>query len=247
MLKTTLMSPAQCICCVVAVAASITLPATTGHATEESKSENIGPWEIKAIFKGDKFDRCSINRSLQDDIIARFIRTGDGFSLELESPNWKLERGKNYPVKMTIGPLSFDTEFAAESNSVSMDIKDKKLESALRNASALNIVAAGATIRVPLDESTVAFDALEQCVKEKGGTVAVNIFCGPDTFAAADGVREDKSTACQEDAEASEETSKAEDSKPAEDVKPLRRVKSKKFRSRPIPAFFTELFDPPLR
>ncbi len=230
-----------------AVAASVTLAVANGHAAEDWRSKNLGPWKIETIHKVEKIDRCTIDRPLQDGIVARFVRTDDGVTLELESPNWKLERGKNYPVKMTIGPLSFDTEFAAESNSVSMDIKDKKLESALRNASALNIVAAGATIRVPLDESTVAFDALEQCVKEKGGTVAVNIFCGPDTFAAADGVREDKSTACQEDAEASEETSKAEDSKPAEDVKPLRRVKSKKFRSRPIPAFFTELFDPPLR
>jgi hypothetical protein len=179
MLKTTLMSPAQCICCVVAVAASITLPATTGHATEESKSENIGPWEIKAIFKGDKFDRCSINRSLQDDIIARFIRTGDGFSLELESPNWKLERGKNYPVKMTIGPLSFDTEFAAESNSVSMDIRDKEFETALRSASALNVAAAGATIRVPLDKSTAAFDRLKQCVEKNNKSVETNPFVAP--------------------------------------------------------------------
>jgi hypothetical protein len=213
-----------------AVAASVTLAVANGHAAEDWRSKNLGPWKIETIHKVEKIDRCTIDRPLQDGIVARFVRTDDGVTLELESPNWKLERGKNYPVKMTIGPLSFDTEFAAESNSVSMDIKDKKLESALRNASALNIVAAGATIRVPLDESTVAFDALEQCVKEKGGTVAVNIFCGPDTFATA-----------------SEETSKAEDSKPAEDVKPLRRVKSKKFRSRPIPAFFTELFDPPLR
>jgi hypothetical protein len=230
-----------------AVAASVTLAVATGHAAEDWRSKNLGPWKIETIRKVEKIDLCTIDRPLQDGIVARFIRTDEGITLKLESPNWKLERGKNYPVKMTVGPLSFDTEFAAESNSVSMDIKDKKLESALRNASALNIVAAGATIRVPLDESTVAFDALEQCVKEKGGTVAVNIFCGPDTSAAADGVREDKSTACQEDATASEETSKAEDSKPAEDVKPLRRVKSKKFGPRPIPAFLTELFDSPLR
>jgi hypothetical protein len=235
-----------------AVAASVTLGVATGHAAEDWRSKNLGPWNIETIQKVERIDRCTIDRPLQDGVVARFVRTDDGVTFELESPNWKLERGKNYPVKMTIGSLRFDAEFAAESNSVSMDIKDKKLESALRNASALNIVAAGATIRVPLDESTVAFDALEQCGKEKGGTVAVNIFCDPGTSAAADGVREGKSTSCQEDAKASEETrseetSKAEDSKPAEDVEPLRRVKSKKFRSRPIPAFFTELFDPPLR
>jgi hypothetical protein len=230
-----------------AVAASVTLAVATGHAAEDGWSKNLGPWKIETIHKVEKIDRCTINRPVQDGIVARFVRTDDGLTLELESTNWKLERGKNYPVKMSVGALNFDAEVAAEPHSVSMDIDDKKFESALRNASALNIVAAGATIRIPLDKSTVAFDALEECVKEKGGTVAVNIFCGPATSAAAAGVREDKSTACQGDAGASEETSKAEDSKPAEDVKPLRRVKSKKFRARPIPAFFAEMFDAPLR
>ena len=179
MRKTALMSLAQCFCCVVVVAASVIQPTTTGHAAEESKSENIGPWEIDAIFRGDKFDRCSINRSLQNDIVARFIRTGDGLSLELESPNWKLEHGKNYQVKMAIGPLSFDTEVAAESDSVSMDIKDKTFETALRSASALNVVAAGATIRVPLDKSTIAFDRLDQCVEKNNKSVETNPFVAP--------------------------------------------------------------------
>jgi len=177
--NTALMSRTQCMCRVVAIAALVGLPATTGHAAEESKSENIGPWEIDAIFRGDKFDRCSINRSLQNDIIARFIRTGDGLSLELESPNWKLEHGKNYQVKLAIGPLSFDTEVAAESNSVSMDIKDKTFEAALRSASALNVVAAGATIRVPLDKSTIAFDRLDQCVEKNNKSVETNPFVAP--------------------------------------------------------------------
>ena len=76
------------------------------------------------------------------------------------SPNWKLDRGKTYPVKMNVGPLSFDTEVAAEPNSVSMDVKDKKFEAGLRSASALNIVAAGATIKVPLDKSSDALSGL---------------------------------------------------------------------------------------
>lgn len=148
-------------------------------AAEESKSENIGPWEIEATFKADKFDRCSINRTLQDDIVATFVRTGDGLSLELDSPNWKLERGKQYPVRMNLGPLSFDAEVAAEPNSVSMDLKDKKFAAGLRAASALNVVAAGATIRVPLDKSTVAFDRLEQCVEKNNRAVETNPFVAP--------------------------------------------------------------------
>ena len=230
-----------------AIAASVTLAIASGHAAEDRRSQDLGPWEIETIYKGDKLDHCSINRSLQDDIVARFVRTTDDMTLELESPKWKLERGKNYPVKISAGSLSLDAEVAAEPQSVSLDFDNKKLESALRNASTLNIVAAGATIRVPLDKSAVAFDALVKCVEERAETVAANIFCAPATSATASGVREDKSAECKKDAGASGQTTKAEDSKPAEDVKPLRRVKSKKFRSRPIPAFFAEMFNPPLR
>jgi hypothetical protein len=158
--------------------AAFSLPALA-FAAEETKSDKIGPWSIEATFKGDKFDRCSINRTLQDDIVATFVRTSDGLSLELGSPNWKLDRGKDYPVKMTLGPLSFDTEVAAEPNSVSMDVNDKKFETGLRSANALNVVAAGATIRVPLDQSTAAFERLEQCVEKNSKAVETNPFVVP--------------------------------------------------------------------
>lgn len=177
MRKTAVIFPLQSIGLIFA-AVSVALPAAIGHATE-SKSENIGPWEIEAVFKGDKFDRCSINRSLQDEIVARFIRNGDGLTLQLESPNWRLERGRDYPVKMTLGPMSFDTEVAAEPNSVSMGIKDDKFETGLRSANALNVVAAGATIHVPLDKSTVAFERLAQCVEKNDRAVQANPFVVP--------------------------------------------------------------------
>ena len=147
-----------------AIAASVTLAIASGHAAEDRRSQDLGPWEIETIYKGDKLDHCSINRSLQDDIVARFVRTTDDMTLELESPKWKLERGKNYPVKISAGSLSLDAEVAAEPQSVSLDFDNKKLESALRNASTLNIVAAGATIGVPLDKSAVAFDALGMAI-----------------------------------------------------------------------------------
>ena len=235
-----------------AIVASATLAIAAGHAADDRVSQDLGPWKIETVHKGDKLDRCSINRPLKDDIVARFVRTSDDMTLELESPKWKLERGKTYPVKIAVGSLSVDAEAAAEPQSVSLGLDDEKLENALRDASTLNIVAAGATISVPLDKSAVAFDELAKCVEEKAETVAANIFCAPANSATASGVRED-SAECKRDAGASEdttkaeETTKAEDSKPAEDVKPLRRVKSKKFRSRPIPAFFAEMFEAPLR
>ncbi len=43
-------------------------------AAEEAKTDTIGPWEIEATFKGDKFDRCTITRKLDDDIVATFVR-----------------------------------------------------------------------------------------------------------------------------------------------------------------------------
>ena len=49
------------------------------------------------------FGRPDLNRTVQlaalsNDVAARFVRTNDGLSLVLESPNWKLERGKHYSV-----------------------------------------------------------------------------------------------------------------------------------------------------
>ena len=103
----------------------------------------------------------------------------DGLSLELESPNWKLERGKQYLVKMKLGPINLDAELAAEPNAVSMDIRDTKLEAGLRSASVMHIVAAGAIIKVPLDKSTAAFERLEQCVEKNNKAIETNPFVAP--------------------------------------------------------------------
>jgi hypothetical protein len=150
------------------------------RAVDEGKSENIGPWEIEATFKGDKLDRCTISRKLDaNDIVASFVQTPDLLTLVLESPNWKLDRGQKYDVKMKLGPQSFDSEVAAESDSVSIDIKDDKFVSGLRSANALNVVAAGATIDVPLDKSTLAFERLEECVEKNSTAVQSNPFVAP--------------------------------------------------------------------
>jgi len=179
MRKTALISTSGLVCYSVAIAAFLALPMAASRAAEESKSDTIGPWEIEATFKADKFDRCSISRKLDDDIVADFVRTDDGLTLVLSSQNWKLDRGKEYPVKMNLGPLSFDDQVAAESNSVSIDIKDKKFSTGLRSASALSVVGAGATIRVPLDKSTAAFDRLDQCVEKNSRAVETNPFVAP--------------------------------------------------------------------
>jgi hypothetical protein len=157
----------------------VALPVPAAFAADEAKTESIGPWQIEATFKGDKFERCSIARKLDDDIVATFAKTGDDLTLELSSPNWKLDRGKSYPVKMTLGPKSFDEEVAAEASSVSFAVTDDKFTAALRSANALNVVGAGATIRVPLDRSSDAFERLDQCVTKNERAVETNPFVAP--------------------------------------------------------------------
>jgi hypothetical protein len=179
MRKTGLISTSHLVSYGVAVAAFIALPVTVGRAAEESKSDTIGPWQIEAAFKADKFDRCSISRKLDDDIVADFVRTSDGLTLVLSSPNWKLDRGKQYPVKMNLGSLSWEDQVAAEASSVSVDIKDKKFSTGLRSASALSVVGAGATIKVPLDKSADALDRLDQCVEKNEKAVQTNPFVAP--------------------------------------------------------------------
>jgi hypothetical protein len=151
---------------------------TVAQPAAESKTDEIGPWEIEATFKSDKFDHCAISR-IVDDISARFVRTNDGLSLVLESPNWKLERGKHYSVRMKAGSTSWDTEVAAESNSVSVPISDKRFNEALRFANTLSVDGAGATVPIPLDKSRLALARLDACFDKNSRAVETNPFVAP--------------------------------------------------------------------
>jgi predicted regulator of Ras-like GTPase activity (Roadblock/LC7/MglB family) len=147
-------------------------------AVEEIKKDNIGPWEIEATFKGNKFDHCAISRNV-DEVVASFVRTSDGLSLMLESPNWKLERGKNYPVRMKAGAASWNADVAAETNSVSVPISDKKFKDGLRAANVFVVEGAGATIRIPLDQSRAALERLDKCLTKNSRAVETNPFVAP--------------------------------------------------------------------
>ena len=151
---------------------------TEALAVEEIKKDNIGPWEIEATFKDNKFDHCAISRKV-DDVVASFLRTSDGLSLTLESPNWKLERGKNYPVRMKAGAASWNTDVAAETNSISVPLSDAKFKEGLRAASAFVVEGAGATIRIPLDQSRAALDRLDKCLTKNSRAVETNPFVAP--------------------------------------------------------------------
>ena len=147
-------------------------------AVEETKKDNIGPWEIEATFKNNKFDHCAISRKV-DEVVASFLRTSDGLSLTLESPNWKLDRGKNYPVRMKAGAASWSTDVAAEANSVSVPISDKKFKEGLRAANVFMVEGAGSTIRIPLDQSCAALDRLDNCLTKNSRALETNPFVAP--------------------------------------------------------------------
>ena len=148
--------------------------AICGWATEDTKKNTIGPWEIEATFENDKFDHCAICRTV-DEALVKFIRTNDGLSLVLQSPNWKLERGKSYPVHMKAGALAWDTEVAAEPNSVSVPVADTRFKNGIRVANVL----LGATIRIPLNQSVEALNRLDECFAKNSRAVETNPFVAP--------------------------------------------------------------------
>ena len=147
-------------------------------AVEEIKKEKIGPWEIEATFKEKKFDHCAISRKV-DEVVVSFWRTSEGLKLTLESPNWKLERGKNYPVRMKAGAASWNTDVAAENNSVSVALSDQKFIEGLRAANVFVVEGAGSTIRIPLDQSRAALERLEKCLTKNSRAVETNPFVAP--------------------------------------------------------------------
>ncbi len=159
----------------------------------------MGPWEIEAVYRNGAFDRCAIRRVLDSEISATFLKTPNAMTLLLSSPHWQLEFGKSYPVSIKLGPQRWENQVGADVNSVSMAIEGPKFLSGLREARALDVVAAGATIRVPLDGSAAAFERLDRCVAESGnlraansgtlrtGAVTSEDTTGPETAAAVDG------------------------------------------------------------
>lgn len=61
--------------------------------------------------------------------------------------------------------MGWDTEVAAETNSVSVPIADKRFNSVIRGANTLFVEGAGATIRIPLDRSLEALQRLDECLE----------------------------------------------------------------------------------
>jgi hypothetical protein len=145
--------------------AHVKLTTTSRLAQPQSRDNQtvaVGPWAIATTYKANKFESCTMSRS-EGELGITFVRTQDGLLVILDSPKWKLDRGKAYSVRLLAGSRSVDAKALAETQSVTIALADARLNSKLRSASILEVHGEGATLRVPLDGSSPAFERLETC------------------------------------------------------------------------------------
>jgi len=149
--------------------------ATTAYADTQDQTVSVGPWTIATSAKADKFDSCTMSRSA-NDLNITFVRTSDGLFLLLDSPKWKLERGKAYDVTVMAGSRSVQGKAQAEAKSVTISLADGPLSERIRTANRLDVRGEGATLRVPLKGSSAALERLEECFEKNSVGVESNPF-----------------------------------------------------------------------
>jgi hypothetical protein len=125
----------------------------------------VGPWKIATTYKADKFENCTMTRSV-DGLGVMFVRNQEGLLLSLDSPKWKLERGKAYSVDLSAGSRSVEVKALAESKSVTIALADAAFNERLRTAKVLEVRGEGTTLRVPLDGSTAGLERLDVCFEK---------------------------------------------------------------------------------
>ncbi len=136
---------------------------TSGLAERQprnSQTVTVGPWTIATNYKTDKFESCTMSRSA-GELGIKFVRAPDKMLVLLDSPKWKLNPGKAYSVRLVAGSRSVDAQVLAETKSVTIPLKDARLNTKLRLTSVFEVHGEGATLRVPRDGSSMAFKRLE--------------------------------------------------------------------------------------
>ena len=113
-----------------------------------------------------------------DDVEATVLRGSDGLTLVLDSPKWKLERGKHYQVELVAGSRRWSTRAFAERDSATIALTDLTLNDMLRKADVLEIRAEGSTIAVSLDRSAAALE-IEACYEKNSRSPETNPFVAP--------------------------------------------------------------------
>jgi hypothetical protein len=165
------------IVCTTGLIFSVT--AAFGQQKVEHPTVTVGPWNIATTFKADKFNNCSMSRSVAGLGIA-FVRNEDGLLLSLDSTKWKLERGKAYTVRLAAASQTVEAKALAETKGVTIAFADRSFNEMLRTANALEVKGEGATVRVPLDKSALAFERLESCFdKNSRENTEANPFVAP--------------------------------------------------------------------
>jgi hypothetical protein len=107
-----------------------------------------------------------------------FVRTQDGLQVILDSPKWKLDRGKAYSVRLFAGSRSVDAKAWAEKKSVTIALAGTRLNSKLRSVNSFEVRGEGATLRVPMNGSSTAFEQLEACFNRREAS-ETNPFVAP--------------------------------------------------------------------
>ena len=161
----------------IATSIALFLAATT-VADAQDQTVSVGPWTIATSSKADKFHSCTMSRS-SNDLNITFVLSRDGLLLLLDSPKWKLERGKAYDVTLMAGSRSVQEKAQAEARSVTIALEDRPLNERVRTANILQVKGDGATLRVPLDRSTAALERLEECFEKNSVGVESNPFVAP--------------------------------------------------------------------
>ncbi len=158
----------------------VALLTTSTFAQPQDQTVKVGPWTVATTYKADKFDDCTMSRDSPEGLGISFVRNQDGLLLLLDSPKWKLDRGKAYSVRLVAGSESVGAKALAETKSVTVALADRPFNSRLRTANVLEVRGEGATIRVPLDGSAAALERLETCFdKNQRESAETNPFVAP--------------------------------------------------------------------
>jgi hypothetical protein len=146
---------------------------------QDRETVKVGPWTIATTYKGDKFDNCTMSSSAEGLGIS-FVRNADGLLLILDSPKWKLDRGKAYSVQLVTGSQTVEAKALAETKSVTIPITDRPFNAQLRAANVLWVRGEGATVRVPLRGTAAGLQRLEACFnKNERQSTEANPFVAP--------------------------------------------------------------------
>ena len=107
-----------------------------------------------------------------------FVRNADGLLLILNSPKWKLDRGKAYSVQLVTGSQTVEAKALAETKSVTIAITDRSFNAQPR--AAIRVRGEGATVRVPLHGTAAGLQRLDACFnKNERQSTETNPFVAP--------------------------------------------------------------------